>query len=238
MTDRRVPRRPRSTTAHHRDLAARSDARPDVQRIYELGDDRVALWLEDIACTDTPRDRSRFLRAARLLGRWAGRRFGGEAGGRCGCSPRDAWRPRRSPGCARAPSGPWPPGFRGILDRLDALQQASGHGDACPQNLLVPRARPEEFVVIDVGWQCPHPVGADVTQLLVGLAHAGQLAVRELPSLRRALLAAYATGLRDEGHPVDHADIALGCDGTLAVRSAFHAHPELARYLVGLGCAL
>ncbi|GAA2837269.1 hypothetical protein [Kribbella solani] len=36
-----------------------------------------------------------------------------------------------------------------VLDALDALPQCYQHGDASPQNLLVPHDKPDEFVLID-----------------------------------------------------------------------------------------
>lgn len=45
-------------------------------RIDELSDDRVAMWLEDVAIADDGWDRERFTRAAWLLGCWAARRSG------------------------------------------------------------------------------------------------------------------------------------------------------------------
>ena len=68
-----------------------------------------------------------------------------------------------------------------VLDALDALPQCYQHGDASPQNLLVPEGNPDEFVVIDWGFDCPQAVGFDLGQLLVGLAHAGELAPEALP---------------------------------------------------------
>jgi hypothetical protein len=207
--------------------------RPRVLRVDDLGD-RIALWLEDVVCADVPWNVPRFERAALALGRWAGRRFGGPPGRalRVMCEGRlvrDAFlRPDCSPFAARVPD---------LLARLEALPQATGHNDACPQNLLVPADDPESFVVIDVGWQCPNPVGADLGQLLVGLAQAGRMAVADLPPVREAIIDAYLEGLRLEHRAVSREEVVLGCDGTLALRSAFHSEPELAEYLFGLATA-
>lgn len=210
---------------------------PEVLRIDELGDGRVALWLEDVECADVTWDAPRFARAAHLLGRWAGRRFGGEPGPALGLLVegrlvRDAFTRLASPQqralAARVPE---------LLDRLDALPQATGHSDACPQNLLVPRADPDTFVVIDVGWQCPLPVGSDLGQLLVGLADDGTLPVAALPGLHDLVVDAYLDGLRAEGRTVSRDEVAFGCDATLAIRSAFHTGPELSAYLTRLGLA-
>jgi len=42
-----------------------------------------------------------------------------------------------------------------LLDGMDALPQALPHGDASPQNLLVPADDPGTFVAIDVSFQNP-----------------------------------------------------------------------------------
>ncbi len=207
--------------------------RPRVVRVDDFGD-RIALWLEDVRCASVPWDLPRFRRAALALGRWAGRRFGGVPGPAMrllyeGRLVREAFlRPDCPPLAARMPS---------VLERLEALPQAVGHSDACPQNLLVPADDPESFVVIDVGWQRPFPVGSDLGQLLVGLAQEGRMAVDALPVVREEIIDAYLEGLRLEGRAVSREQIALGCDGSLALRSAFHSEPELAEYLVELGMA-
>ncbi|MCP2204833.1 hypothetical protein [Lentzea flava] len=208
--------------------------RPRVLRVDDLGD-RIALWLEDVRCADVEWDLPRFRRAALGLGRWAGRRFGGAPGRALrllyeGRLVRDAF---LRPDCPRRLADRVPD----LLGRLEALPQAVGHGDACPQNLLVPADDPESFVVIDVTWQVPFPVGADLGQLLVGLAQEGRMAVDELPAVREEIIDAYLEGLRLEGRAVSREEVALGCDGSLALRSAFHSEPELAEYLVELGMA-
>ncbi|MDT7784101.1 MAG: hypothetical protein QOF58_2520 [Pseudonocardiales bacterium] len=207
--------------------------RPRVLRVDFLGD-RIGLWLEDVRCASVSWDLPRFRLAAVALGRWAGRRFGGAPGPAMrllyeGRLVREAFlRPDCSPLAARVPS---------LLARLEALPQAIGHNDACPQNLLVPADDPSSFVVIDVGWQCPFPVGADLGQLLVGLAQEGRMAVDDPPPVRVVIIDGYLEGLRLEGRAVSREQVALGCDGSLALRSAFHSEPELAEYLVALGMA-
>jgi hypothetical protein len=208
--------------------------RPRVLRVDDLGD-RIGLWLEDVRCADVPWDLARFRRAALGLGRWAGRRFGGAPARAIrllheGRLVREAF---LRPDCPRRLAERMPE----LLTRLEALPQATGHSDACPQNLLVPVDDPESFVVIDVGWQAPFPVGADLGQLLVGLAQAGRMAVAELPPIREEIIDAYLDGLRLEHRAVSREEVVLGCDGMLALRSAFHSEPELAAYLVDLGLA-
>ena len=81
-------------------------------------------------------------------------------------------------------------------------------------------------------------MGHDLGQLLVGLAQAGLMAVDDLPPVREEIIDAYREGLRLEGRDVSRDEVVLGCDGSLALRSAFHSEPELAAYLVELGMAL
>ncbi|GLY51595.1 hypothetical protein [Lentzea sp. NBRC 102530] len=208
--------------------------RPRVLRADDLGD-RIALWLEDVRCADAEWDLPRYRRAALALGRWAGRRFGGAPGRSLralyeGGLVRDAFlRSHRTALARRVPE---------LVERLEALPQATGHHDACPQNLLVPREDPETFVVIDVAWQTPSPIGADLGQLLVGLTHTGQTPVSALPRIREVVIDAYLDGLRLENRRVTREEVVLGCDGMLAVRSAFHSAPELAEYLVERALAL
>jgi hypothetical protein len=72
-----------------------------------------------------------------------------------------------------------------LLDGMDRLPQAPPHGDASPQNLLVPADDPDTFVAIDAAFQSPQAVGFDLGQLLVGLTHAGQLPAAALPRFTR-----------------------------------------------------
>jgi hypothetical protein len=72
-----------------------------------------------------------------------------------------------------------------MLERLAALPQAVGHGDACPQNLLIPAEAPNTVVAIDLSWQHPEAIGFDLGQLLIGLAHTGDLPRRRTPRLAR-----------------------------------------------------
>ena len=65
-----------------------------------------------------------------------------------------------------------------ILDMLDQLPQTYAHGDASPQNLLLPAREPGTVIVIDWGFGSLLPIGFDLGQLLVGLAHAGEVRSR------------------------------------------------------------
>jgi hypothetical protein len=112
-----------------------------------------------------------------------------------------------------------------LLDRLDALPQALPHGDASPQNLLVPADAPDSFVAIDVSFQNPQAVGFDLGQLLVGLTHAGQLPAAALPEVHAVLVPAFTDGLRAEGGQASAEEVAWGYVASLAVRAGFTSLP-------------
>ncbi|MEV4260332.1 phosphotransferase [Kribbella sp. NPDC049584] len=112
-----------------------------------------------------------------------------------------------------------------VLDALEALPQCYQHGDASPQNLLVPRDKPDEFVVIDWGFDCPQAVGFDLGQLLIGLAHAGELAPEALPAVHKVILKSFQDGLKAEGMQVSEEEVLYGYLGSLLVRAAFTALP-------------
>jgi hypothetical protein len=113
----------------------------------------------------------------------------------------------------------------GVLDALDALPQCYQHGDASPQNLLVPLGSPDEFVVIDWGFDCPQAVGFDLGQLLVGLAHAGELSPTALPAVHKVILEAFTEGLAVEGMQVSPEQVRYGYLGSLLARATFTALP-------------
>ncbi|MGW6280088.1 phosphotransferase [Kribbella sp. NPDC055071] len=112
-----------------------------------------------------------------------------------------------------------------VLDALDALPQCYQHGDASPQNLLVPQETPDEFVVIDWGFDCPQAVGFDLGQLLVGLAHAGELSPEALPAVHKVILKAFQDGLAAEGMQVSGEQVRYGYLGSLCARATFTALP-------------
>jgi hypothetical protein len=112
-----------------------------------------------------------------------------------------------------------------VLDALDALPQCYQHGDASPQNLLVPHDSPDEFVAIDWGFDCPQAVGFDLGQLLIGLAHAGELAPEALPAVHKLILKAFQEGLAEDGMRVTEDEVLYGYLGSLLIRAAFTALP-------------
>jgi hypothetical protein len=112
-----------------------------------------------------------------------------------------------------------------VLDRLDALPQTYQHGDASPQNLLVPKDKPDEFVVIDWGFDCPQAIGFDLGQLLVGLAHAGELPAERLPVIHAVILEAFLDGVAAEGMAVSEDEVLYGYLGSLLARATFTSLP-------------
>jgi hypothetical protein len=112
-----------------------------------------------------------------------------------------------------------------LLDLLDELPQTYAHGDASPQNLLLPAAEPGTIAVIDWGFGTLLPVGFDLGQLLVGLAHAGLADVSELPAIDAAIFPAYLDGLAAEDYQADPAQVRIGYVGSMAARSALCAIP-------------
>jgi len=112
-----------------------------------------------------------------------------------------------------------------VLDALDALPQTYQHGDASPQNLLVPAAAPDTFVVIDWGFDCPQAVGFDLGQLLIGLGHAGEVEPDALHAVHVVIVDAFTAGLNADGEVATVDQVRLGYLGSLLVRAAFTALP-------------
>jgi hypothetical protein len=256
---------------------------PALYGVIDLGDDRLGVAMEDVPVHDGAWDAARFARAAELLGRMSARltrhdalppaasRVPGEmteqfyvnrlliaeipafADDRTWAhpllAPHQDLRADLERLAARLP---------GLIAALKRLPQFLMHGDASPQNLLVPADRPDTFVAIDWSLGGLAAPGDDLGQLLIGLAHAGTLGVADLAALRPSIVDAYTAGLRAEGAPCDEADVRYGLDGGLQLRSTFTALPlgrlgepltddlaahierriELTRYLVDLGLAL
>lgn len=224
-------------------------------RIDETGDGRASMWLEDVQESAEPWDTDRFARAAYLLGQLAARRrpdlvppvlprpgvstpgiglryyFDGRVrmGALGAIADEQTWQHPLLAGAGdhalRADLLNLGDRMPAVLDALDRLPQAYQHGDASPQNLLVPAAEPNTFVAIAWGFDCPQAVGFDLGQLLVGLAHAGQLAPDRLTEIHRAILPAYVDGLNSERQTATPADVQLGYLGSLAARAAFTALP-------------
>ncbi|WP_144126718.1 aminoglycoside phosphotransferase [Catellatospora sichuanensis] len=224
---------------------------PVLYRITELDDDRLLLWMEDVdAIADRDWTLGHYRRAAVALGGLAARRSTPEllaAAGEPGWALRMLVGSRVMRGAVPAldEDGLWAHPLVAsavdaelrddlrrlagavpeILDRLDTLPQSLAHGDASPQNLLVPRGEPDVFVAIDVAFQCPLAVGFDLGQLLVGLAHAGHVEAAVLPAIHELLVPAYLEGMGAYGVEADPDAVAYGYVGGLVTRAALTSLP-------------
>jgi len=221
---------------------------PVVHHVADLDDDRIAIVMENVEVTDRPWDPDRFARAARLLARLNVRLTRADAlpasaprvpGFMSGVHYRGrlltadlpmladdrTWaHPLLAPhGELRSTMARLARELPAVMDRLRDLPQLLIHGDASPQNLLT--TEDGTFVVIDWTLGGMDAVGTDLAQLLIGLAHAGFVAVTDLPALRTRVIDAYTAGLADEDFPADREAVRRGLDGGLLLRSAFTALP-------------
>ncbi len=257
---------------------------PVLYRCDDLGDDRVALWTEWIDAVpggwDAARYRSAALLLARTTARWRTLPIStGPRSGR-GTQLREIVTgpimhmvvPRASdPRLAEHPMFAGADAaslftdltrlagrLTGLVDHFESMPRSIGHGDACPQNLLVSADDPDELVAIDLSWPHPEAIGYDLSQLLIGHAHSGELGVDALPALHETILDGFVEGLRRESCDVPVEDVRFAFDTALVVRSAFQSLPlerldepvtpelaafaarrvELTRYLVDLGMAI
>jgi hypothetical protein len=258
---------------------------PGLHAVLDLSDDRLAIVLEDVQIADAAWGDDRFAHAARLLARTSVRltradalppsasRVPGEMSrllyeSRLMVADLPALADDRTwtahPRLAAVAPNLQPDlvelGQRlpRLMTHLDQLPQLMVHGDASPQNLLIPAEDPGSFVAIDWSLGGVGPVGEDLSQLLIGLAHAGQLPVSELPRVRDVIIDGYREGLAEQQFAAERHQVACGLDGALAVRSAFTALPldrlaeppsqeldalienrlHLTRYLCDLGLAI
>lgn len=210
-------------------------------------DDRIVLWLEDVD-DSTPWDVARYQRTAHHLGRLAGRWSEHRAVEQLGVRRRtmrqlfhgkishadipalgdDALWETQAARAATTAHGD----LRGDLRRLaevapalveayEELPHALAHGDATPDNLREPGSG--GIVAIDLSYVCPAPLGADLSQLLVGRFESGAATQRDLDAIHTVLLPAYCDGLAEEGLEVDPQLVEAGWAIALAVRSVFSA---------------
>lgn len=233
------------------DLALRLPAglsMPRAHRVLDLDDESAAVWLDLVDADPTPWATPTFDRAAYLLGRLAAgaavqplARLGttavvsGYVHGRLQHQVVPALRSGAlwaHPAVAAA----FGPALRAsLLAAVDVLPQVvkelegaplgAAHGDACPRNLLVPRDRTCDFVVIDFAFWCEAPLGFDVSQLLLGEVQLGERPAAELPELEQVCLAAYVRGLRDEGCEVPTAAVRRCIALTMLLFFALSAAP-------------
>ena len=80
-------------------------------------------------------------------------------------------------------------------------------------------------MVIDWGFDCPQAVGFDLGQLLVELAHAGELSPEALPVVHKTIFKAFLTGLAEEGMDASEDQVLYGYLGSLLARATFTALP-------------
>jgi hypothetical protein len=112
-----------------------------------------------------------------------------------------------------------------LLDMLDTLPQTHAHGDATPQNLLLPVSEPDIVVVIDWGFGGLLPIGFDLGQLVAGLAQAGEADPDELVAVDPVIFEGYVDGLRAERYEQPESVVRAGYLGSLAVRSGLVTLP-------------
>ncbi len=224
---------------------------PELYRVTDLGDDRLLVWMENVEVGQTSWDTELFARAANLLGGLAARRSAPEIVGATGypvgyalrryyesrvvlsalpmLESDELWRHPLIAGAAdpslREDMRRLARSLPALLDRLDGLPQAVPHGDASPQNLLVPVSNPQELVAIDIAFQTPQAIGFDLGQLLVGLVHAGEMPAAKLAEVHEVLVAAFAAGVKEHGVDVSQDELHLGYVGSLLVRAGFTALP-------------
>jgi hypothetical protein len=218
---------------------------PTLHALVEMPDERAAVWMEDVDEATGPWDVARYERAAYLLGRWnartaapdlvahstlpngyALRMYAENAVAYRGLMPLaddGLWAHPWLSGHAdlRADLRALGPEIPAMLDRLDTFAQCLPHGDASPQNLLVPADEPDTFVVIDVSFRSPHALGFDLGQLLVGLTHAGELPADRLPVVAAAIVPAYLRGLHEEGITDRDAEVSDAFATGVLLRSGF-----------------
>ena len=250
---------------------------PALHAIVEMPDERAAVWMEDVDEAPGPWGEDRYERAAYLLGRWNARSTAPEVLAQSTLPRGYALRMYATNAVAYrglmplADDGLWAhpwladhgdlranllalaPDIPAMLDRMDTFVQCVPHGDASPQNLLVPADDPETFVVIDISFRTPHALGFDLGQLLVGLTHAGVMPAARMPEVAATIVPAYLDGVHEEG-VVDQDEQARdafatgvllrsGFDGFLyelledtdaAQRDAFDERVEMSRVLVEL----
>ncbi|GAB3933954.1 hypothetical protein GCM10029976_042220 [Kribbella albertanoniae] len=253
---------------------------PELYGVDLLDDDHLVMVMEDVRTTESAWDRERYGAAAQLLGRLNVRLTRNDTlpaaidrtPGRftsmmvSGFVEQFALPPLLDPTTWEHPllAGS---NLRHDLEELasripQVLQELAGrphlmsHGDACPQNLLIPTDASDTFVGIDWSPGGMVAAGDDLGQLLIGRAHSGELTVAELAELRELLIDRYHAGLVSEGcSNITTDDVRTGLDSALMLRSAFASLPlnrmaepmteeleqlvgqrlELTRYLVELG---
>ena len=194
---------------------------PRALGVHDVDAGSYSVWLEAVPAVEADWDLDRYRHAAHLLGRFAARP-GIRALARIGSAEWDVrsyvdgrlghqvlpilgddgvWRhplvadafaelrPRMLAAVDALPR---------LTDELLAQPELVGHGDACPNNLLV-RPDRDGFTMIDFGFFMALPVGFDLGQLLVGDVQTGRRDASDLAERDEACLSAYVDGLAAEG---------------------------------------
>jgi hypothetical protein len=195
---------------------------PRAVGVFDLDEKSASVWLENVDVVPRAWDDARYERAAYLLGRMSGSPRVAEladvgkhpwtmadyANGRLlvdvipmllgdgawqhphiGAAFDEELRDRLRAAAREIPA---------YVDEILALPHLAAHGDACPNNLLA-TADSDDFTLIDYGYWMPMPVGADLSQLLIGDVQIGKQRAGDLAARDDALLAAYRRGLLEEG---------------------------------------
>lgn len=200
-------------------------AMPRSVGVHDIDDLSYAVWLEVVSTVEAVWDLDRYRRAAYLLGRFAGSRAVRERANVGGhewdvskyvegrlkfqvlpmLGSDDLWhhpllvetfaglRPRLDQAAASVDD---------VAAELMALPVLAGHGDACPNNLLVAPGD-SDFTMIDFGFFTALPVGFDLGQLLVGDVQIGLRPADDLVERDTASLTSYVDGLAAEGVDID-----------------------------------
>jgi hypothetical protein len=202
-------------------------AMPRAVAVRDLDESSYAVWLEVVPRAEGTWDLDRYQRAAELLGRFAGSprvrelaTVSGHAwqvtdytGGRLALQVLPALQQDQTwqhPlvhdhfAVLRARLVAAAEQVSAIAAELMAFPTLVGHGDGCPNNLLV---RPDRagFTMIDFGFFGALPVGFDLAQLLVGDVQIGRRGTEDLRRRAELCLTAYHAGLGAEG-------VAIGLD--------------------------
>jgi hypothetical protein len=199
--------------------------------VHELDEKSTSIWLEEVPVRDVTWDLPLFTRAAHLLGRLAAsaavREYAGVGefawdvsvylDGRLSnqvlpvLHSAELWdhplvagafdadlRDRLIAAADRAAK---------LVEELMEFPVVTGHGDACPNNLLMREGSDDDFTLIDFGFWNHMPVGFDLAQLLVGDVQIGRRLADDIRERDEACLLAYVDGLRAEGTDLDASDV-------------------------------
>ena len=215
-----------------RDRLPQGLSMPTLLGVFDLDECSASIWLGEVEPHVWPWDLERYGRAAYLLGRIAA---SPTVAPLADLGNRRAWSVRAYfEGRLRHQvmpmldddnlwahpllAGPFGPDLRSRLreaatqaerwvEELESAPQLSGHGDACPNNLLSTPDK-DNFVVIDFGFWQPAPLAFDLGQLVLGEVQLGRRPAATLAQTDAVVIPRYAEGLAAEGVVVDTSLIA------------------------------